>query len=234
MRYPLLLIGVLTIGCTSSPPSQSGSQDAGKSSGRDPAIVTLEQAGAAVIEDKKDPAHPVLIVDLTRRGTSDETLAHLAGLKGTLHVVARENPRITDAGMVRLENLDTIVKLDLSKTTISDDGLVHVAKLPRLEDLDLTKTRITDAGLDHLKKLPRLRRLVLDDTGITNAAVPKLRAMKELEELHVNGVMIDDGASRGFILFPKLRRLAILSTDISEREQEYLMRHLPVRVKLER
>jgi hypothetical protein len=80
--------------------------------------------------------------------------------------------KITDADLVRLQDLRELESLEIKDTAITDAGLVHLRSLGRLKHLDLHDTNITDAGLAHLREL---RLLNLQNTKVTDAGVKALQ-----------------------------------------------------------
>ena len=63
--------------------------------------------------------------------------------------------RIRDAGLVHLEGLAGLQRLNLGYTKITDAGLVHLKGLAELQVLTLIATRTTDAArADLMKALP--------------------------------------------------------------------------------
>ena len=83
--------------------------------------------------------------------------------------------RITDAGLVHLEELADLRRLTLEDPQITDAGLVHLEGLTNLSVLSLRGTQITDAGLVHVEKLTNLRNLSLGNTQVTDEGVKKLQ-----------------------------------------------------------
>ena len=124
----------------------------------------------------------VTSVDLTGKSTTDETLAHLHGLR-QLEWLTISNTKITDAGLVHLHGLRQLQWLLLDQTKVTDAGLIHLQCLSQLDTLDLSNTRITDAGLAHLQGLKRLQTLRLRHTEVTDAGLVHLRGLSQLQEL---------------------------------------------------
>ncbi len=61
---------------------------------------------------------------------------------------------VTDAGLVYLQRLTHLNRLNLSKTRVNGSGMKHFERLNELRSLDLSDTQVTDAGLNGLVKLP--------------------------------------------------------------------------------
>ncbi|MBW2260729.1 MAG: hypothetical protein JRG91_02060 [Deltaproteobacteria bacterium] len=113
---------------------------------------------------------------------TDETLAHLAGLRGLCGLDLAQTS-ITDVGMEHLSGLKDLRVLDLYDTDVSDAGLSRIAGLTNLEKLVLWSTRITDIGLSHLRHLDSLRVLDLGAMDLTDAGMEHLSGLTELRVL---------------------------------------------------
>src|SRR5437660_1373306 len=82
----------------------------------DRAVKAVEELGGKVIRDDKDPAKPVITVDLY----------------GT---------RVTDLGLKELAPLRGLQKLDLSHTRVTDLGLKELPPLKGLQTLGLSRCK---------------------------------------------------------------------------------------------
>lgn len=83
----------------------------------DAAVEAVENHFGKVERDGKDPAHPVIAVDLASQYVTDATLKDLAALK-------------------RLR------RLNLFFTEVTDAGMKHLAALNDLQDLNLGATEV--------------------------------------------------------------------------------------------
>ena len=115
----------------------------------------LKALGANVVRNQQDE-----IVVVTMSGQHD--------------AVARE--KMTDAGLVHLNNLDRLERLHIMYLPITDSGLTHIKGLSELEILKLEQINITDAGLVHLHGLTQLQELTVRSTRVTAAGLEKLRS----------------------------------------------------------
>ena len=77
-----------------------------------------------------------------------------------------QQPQVTDADLVHLNQLIKLESLSLVRTQVTDAGLVHLRELVNLKMLDLWNTRVTDAGLVHLEGLSSLQTLNLHETQV--------------------------------------------------------------------
>ncbi len=78
----------------------------------DKAVATVRQLGGKVLRDDKDPAHPVMSVDLS-------------------------NTQVTSADLKELAALKNLKVLDLFNTPVTDESLKEVAALKNLTMLHL-------------------------------------------------------------------------------------------------
>ena len=117
-------------------------------------------------------------VTFVRCGVTDAALEGLAALPEVRRLALVDNPKVTDAGVVRLR-LGRLELLNLIGTRCGDGALAHAAgrwapaatlsgSEPRVMAF-LQGLAITDAGLEHLAAAPALDRVNLDDTHITGA-----------------------------------------------------------------
>ena len=81
----------------------------------DQAVKTIEKLGGKVVRDDKDPAKPVVAVDLAFTVVTDADLKELPALKGlqTLNLCAT---KMTDAGLEELAALKGLQTLNLQGT----------------------------------------------------------------------------------------------------------------------
>ena len=151
----------------------------------DKAVQAVMKLGGKVVRDDKDPAHPVVSVDLSLTKATDAGLKELAGLKGLQRLVL-DNTKVTDVGLKELAALKGLQTLDLNGCKgVTDAGLKELADLPGLEDLSLTFCEgVTDAGLKELAGLKGLRKLYLFGTKVTDAGVADLQ--KALPDCKIN------------------------------------------------
>jgi len=80
---------------------------------------------------------------------------------------------------------DEVEGLAMADFPITDAGVVFLQKLKRLTRLDLAGTEITDSGLDRLATLGSLRWLNVQRTQVTNAGIDRLKAnLPDIEIVH--------------------------------------------------
>jgi len=100
--------------------------------------------------------------------------------------------KITDAGLVNLQELTSLKEVFLYKTQITDVGLEQLKGLTNLKVLNLYGTQITDEGLEHLKGLTSLAKLGLGDTQISDAGLVHLKTITSLQNLYLFGTQVTD------------------------------------------
>ena len=108
------------------------------------------------------------------------------------------NDALKIAGYVKSDDDGKIVSLDLSITRLSDSGLMLLEQLSELEWLFLNGTQVTDAGLAHLSELKGLTLLHLADTQITDAGVSQLVRLANLRTLHLERTRVTEKGVREF------------------------------------
>ncbi len=155
-------------------------------------------------------------IDLDSMDVDDSRLALLGRYSGLRYLVLRDNPRITDAGLVHLAGLRRLRGLFLEDTRIGDAGLAHVTGLSHLEFLDLDGTRVTDAGLAHLGGLHGLDTLSLNGTRVTDAGLAYLRDLPHLETLLLNETRVTDAGLEHLAGSLSLTMLSLDKTQVGD------------------
>jgi len=118
--------------------------------------------------------------------------------------------QITDAGMVHLEGMTNLRKLDVSFCSkVTDTGLAYVQGLTSLQDLRLNRIGVTDAGMVHLKGLTNLQNLEVWDTQITDAGLVHCKGMTKLQSLNLRNTQITDAGLANLNELSKLQTLDI-------------------------
>lgn len=179
-------------------------------------------------------------LDLGRNSVDDKAGPFLAGIPSLRSLSLRECP-VTDAILPHLRSLPKLVSLDLRKTKVTDDGMKLVAQMVQLEELELYDTAVTDAGIEMISKLPKLKVLNLNGAPITGRSLELLslqHTLKKLslhftrdwtdrdlshfhdhphlEELSLYDTPATDQCIAVLSTLPKLRRLDVRMTEISE------------------
>jgi len=109
-------------------------------------------------------------------------------------------------------------RLDLGSVKISDDGLLLLDELSELKVLKIDSTPISDKGMEAISKMTKLERLSLFSTKITNAGLSSLKNLNELKYLSL--AFVDNISEKGVLQLchlPNLQELIIprhLSADL--------------------
>jgi hypothetical protein len=139
------------------------------------AAAAVADLGGRVRTDRRDPARPVVVVDLNGVQIDDADLKRLAAFTKLRELVVGGSLKVTDAGLAHVKGLDTLEELVLSHTRVTDAGLRDLAGMKRLRKLVLDSTAVTDAGLKELERLTTLRLLYVGDTKVTPDGVAALK-----------------------------------------------------------
>jgi hypothetical protein len=129
-------------------------------------------------EIKSSPAELAAIAKLETLGVSARPIA--ANVNWKEINLRMQGSSATDAMLVNLKDIATLVDLNLAGTKITDAGLANLAKLSNLTELHLEQTAVTDAGLAHLKGLASLVSLSLERTRVTDLGLVQLQALSGL------------------------------------------------------
>lgn len=121
----------------------------------------------------------------------------------------------------------TVVCVDLSKTSISDDGLLILENLPALRVLILDDTKITRMGLSHFEGLRNLELLSLENTLIDDSGLAYLENLAALRWLGLGGNNITDGSVKYFKNFTKLKTLKLTDAQVTEKGVASIKMDLP-------
>ncbi len=144
--------------------------------------------------------------------TGDAWLKAMGG-KRTGDAIDLGGSPVTDAQIPKLAAFAGIRKLSLEGTECGDAGLRSLAPLVSLTGLNLSGTGVTDAGLAPLANLPSLSRVILRNTYVEGEGLAHLKAVEDLDLL---GSPINTFAIPVIAGLPKLRKLSLASTDISD------------------
>jgi mono/diheme cytochrome c family protein len=138
------------------------------------AVAKIEKFGGSVRELAQNDPH--LEVDYHMQGASvtDAALIPLAGMKSVVQLNLGKTS-VTDAGLVHIKGLTNLAELHLEGTKVTDKGLANLALLKNLTYLNLYGDDVSDAGLEHLKGLTNLKNLYVWQTKVTQAGVDKLK-----------------------------------------------------------
>jgi len=163
------------------------------------------------------------ILELTNaRDTDLEYVAQLHGL--TDLSISESDPHVTDAGLVHLSSMKSLVHLslmvpgitDAMVPGITDAGLVHLKGLTDLQSLSLREMQITDDGLKSLKGLRNLRFLNLHGSPITDEGLSHLRGFAQLQRLGLWNTRVSDEGLKHLAALKNLQSLNLWGTKATD------------------
>jgi len=246
----LLSVSVLLAGVTGCPPvDQPGPpgpttvQPPGETEAAAAPAVDSETIEAAVgrVEAmdgvmERGAGGTIVSIDLEKMQapTTDEDLALLAKLTD-LRTLKVDGPKLSDAGIAHLSNLENLDVLWLVNTTITNEGLVPLKKLAKLKELNLRRSEgLTDEGLAHLRDFPSLEYLHLLYNAFSDDGLKNLEGMTRLRLLDLRGNMglTDEGiahlAGLTGLKALKLRSLMVGNTGLEHLQGLTNLTHLTV------
>ncbi|MCC7292118.1 MAG: hypothetical protein IT449_08680 [Phycisphaerales bacterium] len=173
------------------------------------------------------PLKALARLDLSESNVSDAALAPLAELT-RLEILDFSKTGLTDEGLRKLAKLRWLTRVNLTGTKVSSSSLPVLAEFRTLETLLLGGTGVGDEGLEALGKLTALRTLSLASTKVTDAGVARLGPLAaSIEELYLYDLKLTDASCKLFERMPKLKRLVIRKTGITEEATQRLGEKLP-------
>jgi hypothetical protein len=91
----------------------------------------------------------------TKRSVQDSDLAIIDGLTRLRYLAFHDwkgESRITDAGLIHIQNLTDLENLELTNTRVTDAAVQYLRRLTKLKYLDLQGTLVTADGIHELQK----------------------------------------------------------------------------------
>lgn len=158
---------------------------------------------------------------------SDADLAHLKGFNQLRRLDLMGAFRVTDAGLVYLEDLANLQSLNLRSTNATDVGLEHLERLTQLRSLDISLPQVTDAGLAHLEGLAQLRSLDLSWTQVTDAGLVHLKELTNLQTLSLSLTQVTDAGLEHLKGLARLRSLDVSARHVTDAGVKGLQNALP-------
>ena len=102
----------------------------------------------------------------------------------------------TDEGLQRLANHPRIELLRLRSPRVTDASMLAISEMQSLAFLHFIEIPITDVGLEAFYKAEQLQSLYLDDCGITNSGLSKLLKNQPALHLQVNQAHMDNDPTK--------------------------------------
>ena len=131
---------------------------------------------------------------------------------------------ISDEGLLALESLAWIERVDLRHTAISNNAIVSLAcgKLHTLRQLNLSNTVINDAALTEFLSRSQLQELSLMDTGITDAGCREIAECEWLSDLRLDLTDVTDDGVRHLANCAHLQNLELFRTRVTDTSLAWL------------
>ena len=174
-----------------------------------PPKIILQTGG--VIKENSDGA--IVDIDLSDRPLNDQTIEALVALP-ELSVLRLRRTSISDEQLGQLTSLK-LRMIDLRNTNITDAGLIHLAQIQSLVDIQLEKSKITDVGVQKLAGLDLKSFNANYCTSISNRSFAVLAAMPSLEQVQLDYTKINDEGMTVLAATSRLKRLRIRGVDVT-------------------
>ena len=200
----------------------------------EPWIVGVEKCGAAprlMIQDS-DLRELASIkgmrkLDLSETAVSSNGLMAVSSMP-TLTTLSLPRNGLEATVLTKLHDLPQLRELQLIGVPIGDRDVGELARFPLLNRLCLTGSEVTDGGVEAMvESLTELRHLCLSETKVTGECLPRLGVLRELEDLQLDHTLIDDETIKGLPELPKLTKLTLSGSRVSNAALEELHQSRP-------
>jgi serine/threonine protein kinase len=138
---------------------------------------------------------------------------------------------ISNSGLLKLKNLNSLEELKLDGTHITSDGLAVLASMPALKKLDLRNTKIDQRAIEYIAKLKKLEDLDISRSDVSGPCLAPLGALG-IETLNLSATRLKADDLRSLKGFPRLRQLALSDSEMDNSAIKYLI-ELPALTNLE-
>lgn len=153
-------------------------------------------------------------VDLAQTPVDDPSAAALLAMPN-MRILRLDKTSITDAALHVVPS-SALVELYVSKTRITDAGLVVLDQLPKLEALGLGELGVGDSTIARITRMAGMRTLVLTLATASNGGLATLGTLRELERLYLDNTGADDVTLVGLAPLRALRALHLANSQVSE------------------
>lgn len=138
-----------------------------------------------------------------------------------LGVLKLDSTKITDDGLMHLQNLSQVVYLSLRRNDLNGSGLKSLRRMSQLQVLDLEHNNIDGSTLGGLKGFPKLKFLIVSGNGlkkhpIADADLEHLAEIGSLEVLLLSDTEITDVGLQHLARLTSLGTLGIGSNKITD------------------
>jgi Leucine-rich repeat (LRR) protein len=186
--------------------------------------LTIDALKALGAKFKANSDGQITEVSLIGCPATDDDLQQLSKLSKLTSVRLNET-QITDAGLETIGLLSNLTNLDLRGCGVSNTGIKHLVGLSKLRALRLSGesgvTTVDDGALADIGKLTNLKALLLDHLWV-GENLPDLAPLQNLEELYLAKTLIDDTSLAALKQHPKLKKIRISQTQITDAGIEQL------------
>ncbi len=142
------------------------------------AIEAIRDRGGVVEREAIGTRRVLVRMDLLGESVTDDDLALLEPLGGSLVSLHLGGTSVTDEGVSSLRQFGNLEQLQLQRTGVTDDGVRALSGLTRLRFLNLHMTGVTDESLVSLAGVPTLARVYVWETGVRDSAARIATAMR--------------------------------------------------------
>jgi Leucine-rich repeat (LRR) protein len=160
---------------------------------------------------------------------TDDDLAAIRDVTGISDIAVVNASRLTAAGMARIAECKSLVKLSLSGRGITDQNVAPLVGCAGVEAINIREHALTDAGLAFLAGMTNLRVFELNNTfeapvppRITGSGFVHLRKATGLQKVHVHGGPVGDAACENLSANKELTDLTIEGTRITDAGVKHL------------
>lgn len=178
--------------------------------------ISTSEGEIETLSDLPDGKIRITSVNLTEaRQLNNADLARLQSLN-ELEVVSLSRPGTNDAALQYLQGLSSLQTIYLSRSQVTDAGLKHLSGLTGLTWLDLQGTQVTDAGMASLRKLTGLQTLDLEGTSVGDTGLAHLAGLKQLSVLKLDQTQVADAGLEHLKQLTSLSTLALSGTGVGD------------------
>lgn len=186
--------------------------------------LTVDALKALGAKFKANKDGQITEVSLIGYPVTDDDLQQLSNLPKLTSIRLNET-QITDAGLETIGRLNNLTNLDLRGCGVSNTGIAHLVGLSKLRALRLSGesgvTSVDDGALADIGKLTNLKALLLDHLWVGENLLD-LAPLQNLEELYLAKTLIDDTSLAALKQHPRLKKLRISQTQITDAGLEHL------------
>lgn len=130
--------------------------------------------------------------------------------------------RVTDDWLKQLAEQHRLRRLELSGTAVTSAGLVHLQGLVNLERLNVCLTACDDRGFEHLAAMTKMKRMTICASKITGSGFAHLQGMKQIESINLHSAPASDAGLEAIGKLTSLKRLEVVHTNVTDAGLKHL------------